>query len=287
MAEGEDDKGGVGGLLGDAGAGDGAGEGEGEGKGEGEGQGEGKGEGEGKPERPAWLTEDKFWDADAGVNQELLFKNVGELTKKLSTGQSKAPEKPEGYEFELPEGMTEEQVPADDPVITGYRGKAHELGVSQDQAQGLLTWFLEQSQETMPEPFDATKELAVLGNNGQAIVSSLKQQATRLQSVGIFSEKDLESFKLATFDGHGASMMHKLFQHFGVTKIPTTTGATEGAPSKHELDARYNEIVDDGPHKGQLRRLVDPAFADEMNKQYERVYGTKDAGTSIPLGSDA
>lgn len=48
------------------------------------------------------------------------------------------PEKPEGYALKFPEGFP---VAENDPMVTGFRSKAHELGLTPAQAQGVAEFY--------------------------------------------------------------------------------------------------------------------------------------------------
>lgn len=201
-----------------------------------------------------------------------------------SQGKNKddpAPETPEGYEFQRPESVPEDLIDVEkDPMVASFKQFAHERGIGPKLAQDMLSWYLDQAVQSMPEPPDPKRELEALGRNGQAVIQFLGKEMTELKSVGLFNDEDIESFKLAAFDGAGARMMMKLISHYtGGHPLPTSL-PTEGVPSKSELDQRYNEVITEGPHKGKRRVDVDPAYRQEMQELYEKVYGTEPAGTS-------
>jgi hypothetical protein len=57
------------------------------------------------------------------------------------------PEKPEGYK--LPEVKADNVFQPPKELVTGFTAKAHELGISQKQAEGLFSWYLGQGNSSI------------------------------------------------------------------------------------------------------------------------------------------
>lgn len=244
----------------------------------------------GAPTRPEWLSEDKFWDPDKGLKADLLWKNYRELVTKQSQGklEGTVPEEPSGYELEMPEDFPENAIDAEqfdnDPLVSWFRTTAHELKLPQEAVSTLWKGYMDIAAQALPEPFNKEKELEQLGPQGPAIVQRLAKEAKQLKQFGLFNDRDMESFRLAVYDAGGAAMMHKLISHYqgGSARIPTRV-PSEGLPSKQELDRKFHAVYEDGANKGMRIYEVDAAYREQVDREFEQIYGKDPAGTSVPL----
>ena len=269
--------------------------------GPGDGDGDKSGEGEGAAAaaagasgdgvaRPEWLTEDKFWDPENGVKQDLLFQNYRELVTKQSQGklEGDVPETVDGYELDLPENYPNREAVleglGEDPIAQWFRDTCHELKLPTNIASTLWNGYMERALEQMPEPFSAEKEIESLGPQGAAIVEHLAKTGEQWKSIGLFNEADIRAFALAAHNADGARMMSKVINHLeGNAQIPAKLPVS-GAMSRQELESKRWLTIEDGPQKGQYRYDTDLAFRAEVDQDYEKMYGTEPAGTSVPLG---
>jgi len=80
------------------------------------------------------------------------------------------PETPEGYEFKPPEGLEEKGLNWNEEMAKGFANKAHELGLSKKQAEGLMDWH---SALTLESFQSADEQLA---QERQAAESQLKKE---------------------------------------------------------------------------------------------------------------
>lgn len=128
------------------------------GKGDGDGQGSSDG---GAPDLFAELEGDtREWLQKSNLNdpkeiakkaheQAKLLGNAIRLPGKNATPEEKAeflnklgrPEAPDGYEFAVPKDLPEE-IPYDGERAAGFKAKAHELGLTKDQAAAMHDWFI-------------------------------------------------------------------------------------------------------------------------------------------------
>lgn len=92
-----------------------------------------------KPSRPDWLGE-QFWDADKGEIKGADLKTAFDELTAFKAGEDSrraaAPEKPDGYELKLPDGLdfgegVTFELNADDPMFAFGRSVAHDLGLDQ------------------------------------------------------------------------------------------------------------------------------------------------------------
>jgi hypothetical protein len=244
--------------------------------------------------RPEWVPE-KFWnaaEAKAATTPEertklaasAMQKSYNELETRLrNTKPSAAPEKAEEYELKIPEtakafaaGMKD-----DDPLLGGYRETAHKLGLSKDQAAGVYQWFAEAMNEHIPPPMDVNAEMEKLGPNAQAFIDDVVGRAFQLRDWGVFSDADIEEYRIACGTAEGMQMMSKLFAHFGEKTVPANIIPSEGGlPSHEELRAMKFVQVESGPNKGQQRYNVDPDYRKKIDAMYDKVYGNEPAGKS-------
>lgn len=97
-------------------------------------------------ERPDWLPE-QFWDSDGkAIKGADLKTHIDELTAFKAGEDSKraaAPEKPDGYELKLPEGLDfgegiTFQLDDKDPMFSFGRQVAHDLGLDQSGFEKLV-----------------------------------------------------------------------------------------------------------------------------------------------------
>lgn len=129
-------------------------------------------------QRPEFVPE-KFWDPSKGeVRLQDAFKSLSEVESKVGKhkDQVKAevlkelrqgvPEKPEGYEFKIPEGVVPEGLEirvdekANEGMITWWRGIAHKYGLKQEDFEAGVGEYLKGQVLLMPK---GAEEKAKLG----------------------------------------------------------------------------------------------------------------------------
>jgi hypothetical protein len=176
-------------------------------------------------DRPEWVPE-KFWDADKKeVRVEALAKSYSEAEKRI---HQKA-EPPETYEIKNGDDIVE----LDDKDIEQFRT----LGLTNDQAQGLVQWF---QSEIVPEIADArvATEKARLANlwgmqDEGKDSTALEQRMLKVQS---WAKANLpeSAVKEAAKSAHGINSLYKMMESGYKGGQPESTTPRR---SKAELEA--------------------------------------------------
>lgn len=234
-----------------------------------------------KAERPAWLTEDKFWDAEKGeVRTDLMFKNLGELQKKFSTGDHKAPAKASDYKVALNDDQktllfgAKDADPHKDPVFGKYAAWGEKYKISQAAFDELLGMYAEETgQEAGKFQIDVKKERAQLGKNADAVIANQHQFFENLFKNGVIGEPELKEASILFETAAGVRLVQKLREFYGEQPIPTDTNLEnlDGVPSAEEMG---KAMVD--PKYG-----VDKDFTAKVDGWYKKRYGTAPAGSSV------
>ncbi|WGR74335.1 MULTISPECIES: hypothetical protein [unclassified Bradyrhizobium] len=103
-----------------------------------------------KAERPAWLTNDKHWDADKNeIKGEDFAKYLSEIEGRIAADdvrKGSLPQTAEGYQIKLPADFTPPagskfEFDVNDPILAQARTWAHTNGLTQDQFSQALGLF--------------------------------------------------------------------------------------------------------------------------------------------------
>jgi len=196
------------------------------------------------------------------------------------------PETPEGYELEnnIAEGMTD--MPE---MLDGFRAAAHEVGLRQGQAQGLLNWYNEQmggQVEADTGQVDQIRENATMElkrEYGPAFDDRISNASAVLQE---FGQADLADVQLADGSALGdhpemVRMMVNISQFIsGKIGEDTLEGMkSSGAMTPNDIDARIGEVIGkpgEGPYwerrhpgheaaKAEVTRLMHMKTGEEIN----------------------
>lgn len=243
------------------------------GAGGGEGQSGGEGEGEQrdfKTARPDNVPE-KFWDADKGaVKTEDVLKSYGELEKALTKAKEK-PKAPEKYEYKVPEEITKEfdikEIPADDPYLAGFQNYAKEEGLSQEQHDKFVNWYLKFDLESARKNMIA--EFGKLGSEKEATqrIKTLHQWASQKLTA---EEQQVMSAMTQTAEGV------KLFEK--ITKMVSGQRQLADADPS-QIEKRLTQAdIDDMMTDERYTNKRHPEFQSwnaKVTKAYERLYPDK------------
>lgn len=226
-------------------------------------------------EKPDWLTEDKFWDKDKGeLNAELLFKNYKDNRDKIARGDQKPPEKAEDYKVDItPDDMTAIGMgkPSEDPLLKWFMSAAHDAGLGQDSFNTMVAGYVDMAKGLIPD-YDPAAEVKSLGKDGQAIIDELALWGKGLHEKGILSDDDKGELWALAGTAAGVRLVQTLRKHFGEEIVPPNpNAAASGLPSKAELSAQQNDP----------KYSSDAAFRAKVDADYEKVYGSEPAGTSV------
>ena len=233
-----------------------------------------------KAERPDWLKEDKFWDADKGeMKADLMFKNLQELQAKFSRGDHKAPDKPEGYKVGLDDKAKEalfgskDADPHKDPLFQKLTGWGVKHKISQDALNEILGQYAEASGEEVGKfQIDVAKERQALGKNADAVIQNQHQFFEQMFKNGEIGEAELKEAGILFETAAGVKLMQAIRARYGEQPIPIDVAPVgDDIPSSEELgkmivDAKYG---------------TDKSFTDKVDGWYKKRYGTAPAMSSV------
>jgi len=235
-------------------------------------------------ERPPEIDE-QFWDTEKGVVKgAVLGKSYKDLRTEFNKLQQdkgeKAPEKAEDYltDFKPPhrsrptgdqkEGDTLDrygELKADDPVFIGLSKAAKGADMSQAQFNDFIQVALEELHPILPEPFNAEKEKALLGEGAENMITTNRDWLDTLARNGVLNE---DEFKLLlAFGGTalGVQLTNKLRLNSGEKPIPIKLNgnANTGRKTPDECQAMMadDRYYADGAAGDAYRKEVDAAFA--------------------------
>lgn len=236
-------------------------------------------------ERPPEIDE-QFWDTEKGVIKgEVLGKSYKDLRKEydklVQNKGEKAPEKAEDYLTDYkpphrarPTGDQKEgdvlerygELKADDPVFIAMSKAAKGADMSQAQFNDLMQIAMEELHPILPEPFNAEKEKALLGDSAENMITTNRDWIDTLARNGVVNE---DEFKLLlAFGGTalGVQLTNKLRLNSGEKPIPIKLNgnANTGRKTPDECQAMMadDRYYADGAAGDAYRKEVDAAFAD-------------------------
>jgi hypothetical protein len=234
-----------------------------------------------KADRPEWLTEDKFWDAEKGeVKTDLVFKNLQELQKQFSRGDHKAPAKPEEYKINLKDeqkevlfGKKDADVHADEGIkaLTSWGVKHKVSQAALDEVLGMYADMTGEALDDSPAKIDLAAEKAKLGKNADSLIAENMGFFTQLFKSGEINQTELREAQILFETAAGISLFQKIRAHYGEKEIPTDLKAADGdMPSRDELAKMRMEPKYD----------TDADYRKKVDAMYDRMYGTAPAMSS-------
>lgn len=130
-----------------------------------------------KPERPDWVSE-QFWDAEAGqikgADLKTAFDELAAFKAGEDSRRAAAPEKPDGYQLKLPEGLNlgegvTFELDENDPMFAFGRSVAHDLGLDQAGFEKLVGSYAQMNAAKAKADAEVFKaQLELLGPKGAA-----------------------------------------------------------------------------------------------------------------------
>lgn len=194
-------------------------------------------------EKPESWPED-LWDKNKGGPKydetlqrlQTAEKRVEDLRKKLSTkGDDK--DAPEEYKFEgLPEGIDSK-----DPSMALFSSAAKEAGLSNEQANTVLSQYLNASMKNVDESRKA--EVEKLGPDGSQMLSSLSQFGQARVNNKTFSDQELGIYKEMINSAGAARVMSKIVEMTGEKPLPTSVRALSDIPSVEDVKSSMVEAL--------------------------------------------
>jgi len=233
--------------------------------------------------RPADVPE-QFWDVSTGqLKGEVLAKSYNDLRKQfnqMSQDKGKVPEDYNAYleDFKPPvraraAGDQKEGDPlskfgeleSTDPAFLAMAKAAKHANLSEGQFKDLMPVLMEELHKNLPEPFNAEKEKAILGEGAENMIKTNREWIDTLIRNGVVNEDQYNL--LLGFGGTalGVELTNALRLNSGEKPIPRNLngGANTGRKTPDECaammaDERYYQ---DGPIGDAYRLTVDAAFS--------------------------
>lgn len=241
-------------------------------------------------ERPKDIGE-QFWDPVKGeVRAEMLAKSYNEVRKQnnklLQEKGDAAPENAEDYlkDYKPPhrarpgEGEKEGSelgrfgnIDAEDPMVVVMSKAAKNARLSKGQFDDFMQDVMEGIHPLLPEPFNAEKEMGLLGEGGEALVKANKSWVDRLASRGVLNENQYNLMLKFGSTAEGVLLTNALRIENGEKPIPVNASVATGKKTEAECaamlaDPRYNQ---DGP--------AGDTYRDEVDKEFALTHGTDPA----------
>lgn len=210
---------------------------------------------------------------------EALAKSQADLRRQVSSGEHKPPKDAEGYKFEI----SEEQKPTadvimpegldDDPMVANFRDTAHELGLSQDQAQKLMSWYVGQAEQFLPEPLNVEAEMKKLGPRANDIMQHMVNLGDKLENVGLLTDELKEEFYLMAGTANGIKVFDAIFQHYGEHRMLDVINRNmHDGETGDSLKREQADMIAKGEKEGWDESRMQREWEKHMEKR-NRVYG--------------
>lgn len=240
-------------------------------------------------ERPRNIPK-QFWDDKKGeVNGDAMATSYNDLRKqfnKMTQENGKAPEDFEAYleDFKPPvraratggqkEGDPLDRLPELDPkdqLFVSLAKEAKNINISKGQFDDLVPGIMKIINDILPEPFNAEKEMALLGENGPHMVKTNKEWIDRLASNGVVNENQYNLLLKFGSTAEGVLLTNALRMDNGEKPIPVKAAVATGRKTPDECaamlaDPRYH---DQGP--------AGDSYREEVAKQFALTHGTEPA----------
>ena len=181
------------------------------------------------------------------------------------------PETPEGYEF------------GDDPenTLEFYRNATHQLGLTQEQAQGMLDLYASVQEDQMKHDNQASADFAInseieLKREWQASYDAKMDQAQR--AFKQFSTPELDKLIDETGLGNHPEFIKtfaKIGSMIGEDRLVVGTGLGQSGISPHDAKAEIQSLYSDAEFSKSYRDNKDPghrAAMDKMDKLFKSAY---------------
>lgn len=238
-------------------------------------------------ERPLNIPQ-QFWNEQLGkVNEDALANSYNDLRKqfnKMTQDSGKAPDDFEAYlqDFRPPAraratGTQKEgdllnrygDLDAKDPVFVALAKAAKFANLDHAKFTDFTQVLMEEMHDILPDPFDAEKEMNLLGENADYMISTNKAWIDRLASRGVLNENQYNLMLQFGSTAEGVLLTNALRIENGEKPIPINASVDTGRKTPDECaammgDSRYHA---DGPEGD--------AFRAEVEKQFALTHGTE------------
>ncbi len=225
--------------------------------------------------RPEWLSDDRFYDAEKGVKADEIYKaytaadkQAKDMRRIISKGLPEAPETIDGYKFE--NETYKDLIPNDDVAMAAVRQVFHESGLPNDlynktvskvldamAEKGLIQSPLSKEEQAARQVETDNKyvaaQMAKLGDNGDKLIQQVAQWGKTLQERGLLSEAEMSAFMDVGYSAEGVLLLNKLRGMTGEKAMPIEGVKVEGLPSVQEWQAMHD-----------MTKMQDPAYRDNV-----------------------
>ena len=249
-----------------------------------------------------------FIDKDTGdINVGAAVKAAGDLrisnqklgedlkTLQESKGVEAAPKEAADYltddmvkddKIILPEGNQRlNDIPLDDPGLTGFMKIAQEHKLSPKQFSGVLNDVMKMADGMMPEPFNEEAEKDKLGKDGGKLITGMRTRLDALLKEGTLS--DAEYGWAMQFGAYavGVSALNKIFVASGAQPVIPTGGGSGVGGELPSVAEWYKAIKD--PREDPEGYAVWQKQGEELFGTGTELGGTARAGMGLPASHGA
>lgn len=187
------------------------------------------------------------------------------------------PGKPEEYEIKVPEDAPK-GLEKNEALLTGFKGKAHELGLTKEQAAGLGTWFNQFQIDMFTEGTKAGEkireesETSLRTDFGKDYDDKLKRNQLLLKR---FADEETQKF----YEESGLIKHPGTFKMFDKFLGVISEDVLKGSPGDKDFEGDLSEeklkqMMKDPRYADQYKR--DPEFVKKVTEGWKKLYpGTR------------
>jgi len=204
---------------------------------------------QGEGEAPEWFKSGKYKTvADQAKAYAGLESKLGAFTGAPETG----------YVVELPEGVPEDALDSEDPLLVNFNNWAAEAGLSQEKHTELMGIYLNSMLDQQPSIEDEMKKL---GNDAPQRVNDFTQWAK-----ANFDDNEMIALQSLATTAEGFSILEKMRSMQRQTDV--------SAPDNVKpVDSMSREAVYE--LVGDPRYETSPAFRKEVDEKFKKMFGTQ------------
>jgi hypothetical protein len=167
---------------------------------------------------------------------------------------------PDQYTFDPPEGFPKEEI--DEERLSAFMDKAREVGLSQDQFQGIMSYYAERTQASMEEAVEAWNGRvqgwrdAARADKDFGGANYDANVATALKAVEKFGDADFKALLKSPSDDNPEGLA--IGNHPAVLRFLNRIGKVLGDPTLVQGDATQQDRTDEA----RLKRMYPSMFKD-------------------------
>ena len=219
------------------------------------------------------------------------WKDANEEVRELRKAKAPAdvPDKPDDYVYALTEDqqqMAEKVLQpgedgSEDPVLADFRQFAHDRQMPKGLYGDIVRWYIETTAPLIPDPVDQKAEISKLGTHAQQIIDATDAFGEQMKANGLFDDAMAKEFRITASSAQGIKMLNAIRDHYGEPPVPVQLhqqAVQTGDAS--DLDAKMGDIARKRA-AGELTEDQANREAAALDAEYEKIYGTDPARTSI------